>query len=112
MEDPLFKTPYTFLKTDETSPAFSLKWDPTSEKFADRLPWETMSRYEGEEGIKRKWKDLYDMGGIDLLDRYGIAGGVSKMATGGLANLTRTVAPDSGPMSQGLRSLYINDKDY
>ena len=33
-------------------------------------------------------------------------------ATGGLANLTRTVAPDSGPMSQGLRSLYINDKDY
>ena len=33
-------------------------------------------------------------------------------ATGGLANLTRTVAPDSGPMSQGLRSLYIDDKDY
>jgi len=26
--------------------------------------------------------------------------------------LTRTVAPESGPMSQGLRSLYINDKDY
>ena len=26
--------------------------------------------------------------------------------------LTRTVAPDSGPMSQGLRSLYIDDKDY
>ena len=33
-------------------------------------------------------------------------------AGGGLANLTRTVAPDSGPMSQGLRSLYIDDKDY
>ena len=31
------------------------------------------------------------------------AGGVSKRATGGLANLTRTVAPDSGPM-QGLAS--------
>jgi hypothetical protein len=30
--------------------------------------------------------------------------------TGG--GLTRTVAPDSGPMSQGLRSLYINDRDY
>jgi len=30
-------------------------------------------------------------------------------ASGGL---TRTVAPDSGPMDQGLRSLYINDKDY
>ena len=26
--------------------------------------------------------------------------------------LTRTVAPESGPMHQGLRSLYINDKDY
>jgi len=33
-------------------------------------------------------------------------------ASGGLANLTRTVAPDSGPMSQGLRSLYIDDMDY
>jgi|GEM_PF-6390529 len=33
-------------------------------------------------------------------------------ASGGLASLTRTVAPDSGPMDQGLRSLYINDKDY
>ena len=30
-------------------------------------------------------------------------------ASGGL---TRTVAPESGPMDQGLRSLYINDKDY
>ena len=34
------------------------------------------------------------------------------MASGGPVRLTRTVAPDSGPMSQGLRSLYINDKDY
>jgi len=32
-------------------------------------------------------------------------------ATGGLANLTRTVAPDSGPVSRGLRSLYIDDMD-
>ena len=32
-------------------------------------------------------------------------------ARGGLANLTRTVAPDSGPVSQGLRSLYIDDMD-
>jgi len=36
------------------------------------------------------------------------AGGISKLAGGGL---TRTVAPDSGPMSQGLRSLYIDDMD-
>ena len=31
------------------------------------------------------------------------------MAEGGL---TTTVARDSGPMSHGLRSLYIDDKDY
>jgi hypothetical protein len=37
---------------------------------------------------------------------------IKGFAGGGLANLTRTVAPDSGPMSQGLRSLYINDRDY
>jgi len=33
------------------------------------------------------------------------------LAGGGLANLTRTVAPDSGPVSRGLRSLYIDDMD-
>jgi len=33
------------------------------------------------------------------------------MAGGGIANLTRTVAPDSGPVSRGLRSLYIDDMD-
>ena len=32
-------------------------------------------------------------------------------ASGGLANLTRTVAPDSGSVSRGLRSLYIDDMD-
>ena len=34
-----------------------------------------------------------------------------QQAGGGLANLTRTVAPDSGPVSRGLRSLYIDDMD-
>ena len=29
-------------------------------------------------------------------------------ASGGLANLTNTIPPESGPMSQGLRSLYNN----
>ena len=33
------------------------------------------------------------------------------LAGGGLANLTRTVAPDSGSVSRGLRSLYIDDMD-
>jgi len=34
----------------------------------------------------------------------------SQFAAGGLANLTDTIPPESGPMSQGLRSLYNNDK--
>ena len=67
-----------------------------------------------EKGIKEKWKQIYDMGGIDLLDRIGIAGGVSKMAGGGMVGIRKpnAIAPTGGPMSQGLRSLYINDKDY
>ena len=38
------------------------------------------------------------------------AGGVANLAGGGLANLTDTIPPESGPMSQGLRSLYNNGK--
>ena len=96
IEDPLFKTPYTFLETKDTVHDV-LEPGP---KF-----WESYG-LTGEEGTKEKWKQIYDMGGIDLMDRIGIAGGVSKMAGGGLANLTRTVAPDSGPMSRGLSYLY------
>ena len=53
-----------------------------------------------------------DLGYRQLLDRI-----YQSQADGGRAGytnggLTRTVAPESGPMSQGLRSLYINDKDY
>ena len=38
------------------------------------------------------------------------AGGVANLAGGGLANLTNTIPPKSGPMSQGLRSLYNNGR--
>jgi len=38
------------------------------------------------------------------------AGGVANLAGGGLANLTDTIPPESGPMSQGLRSLYNNGR--
>ena len=44
--------------------------------------------------------------GWDVMGETAKAGGVSKMARGGLANLTRTVAPDSGPVSRGLSYLY------
>jgi len=51
-----------------------------------------------------KWRQLFEQSPTGL---HG-----ARLATGGIANLTRTVAPDSGPMSQGLRSLYIDDMDY
>ena len=38
------------------------------------------------------------------------AGGVANLAGGGIANLTNTIPPESGPMSQGLRSLYNNGR--
>ena len=38
------------------------------------------------------------------------AGGVANLASGGIANLTNTIPPESGPMSQGLRSLYNNGR--
>jgi len=41
-----------------------------------------------------------------------LMGGAANFAGGGLANLTDTIPPESGPMSQGLRSLYNNDMDY
>jgi len=104
VEDPLFQKPYTFLETDDTFLDI-LKPGP---KF-----WEEYG-LTGEEGTKEKWKQIYDMGGIDLMDKIGIAGGVANMAGGGIAGIRKpsAIAPTGGPMDQGLRSLYINDKDY
>jgi len=36
---------------------------------------------------QQKWDYIYNHGGFDLMDRIGIAGGVSKKATGGIASL-------------------------
>ena len=48
------------------------------------------------------------------MDKIGIAGGVANMAGGGMVGIRKpsAIAPTGGPMHQGLRSLYINDKDY
>ena len=43
-------------------------------------------------------------------NQRGLYGTQEKFASGGLANLTDTIPPESGPMSQGLRSLYNNGK--
>ena len=73
-------------------PAFSLKYDPTvggRGAFSQRFPWEDMPRYKGDEGKKRKWQDIYDAGGWDLMDKIGLAGGVANMAEGGIASLKK-----------------------
>ena len=50
-----------------------------------RIDWDAYADY-GWDKPEQKWKDLYDMGGWDLMDRIGIAGGVSKMSKGGRAS--------------------------
>ena len=47
-----------------------------------RIDWDAYSDY-GWDKPEQKWKDLYNMGGWDLMDKIGIAGGVSKMSQGG-----------------------------
>jgi hypothetical protein len=64
------------------------------------IDWDAYSEY-GLDDPKKRWKTIYDVGGFDLMDRIGIAGGVSKLANGGIASLTTTVAPTRGPVSQG-----------
>jgi len=46
------------------------------------------------------------MGGIDLMDKIGIAGGVANMAGGGMVGIRKpsAIAPTGGPQSQGLAS--------
>ena len=57
-----------------------------------------------EDAIKTKWHLLMNKGGFDLEDKISAAGGVANMAGGGLASLTRTVAPPRGPQYRGLAS--------
>ena len=60
-------------------------------------------------GFDKTYKELFPTPAsrywMDLTGEIARAGGVANMAGGGLANLTRTVAPDSGPASQGPKGL-------
>jgi len=62
-----------------------------------------------DEAIKLKWNLIYEGGGIDLQDKIGIAGGVSKMAGGGMVGIRKPHAIP--PERQGLRSIMIGDMD-
>ena len=63
---------------------------------------------EADEVITReKWRQLFEQPGIRGSQDW-------KGAGGGMVGIRKpsAIAPTGGPMSQGLRSLYINDKDY
>ena len=86
VEDPLFKTPYTFLETDMTVPDMI---NPSQEDWEYYGLTDTQVGPVIKEGIKDKWEQIYDMGGIDLMDRIGIGGGVANMAEGGIMSLKK-----------------------
>jgi len=103
VEDPLFKKPYTFLETDDT---FLDILKPGKKAWEEFGLTDTQVGPVVKEGIKDKWKQIYDMGGIDLMDKIGIAGGVANMAGGGMVGIRKpgAIAPTGGPQSQGLAS--------
>jgi len=107
VEDPLFKKPYTFLETDDT---FFDILEPGKKAWEEYGLTDTQVGPVIKEGIKDKWEQIYGMGGIDLMDKIGIAGGYSKLAGGGMVGIRKpsAIAPTGGPQSGGLPSLYNN----
>ena len=56
------------------------------------IPWEEAfprSVDDPRTTEQQKWDYIYNQGGFDLTDKIGIAGGVSKMATGGIISLKK-----------------------
>jgi|GEM_PF-3834325 len=100
------------LAKEQAGPLWSMLTSPIGAAYAatdKRIDREKILEEEGREDLLHK-EYMHPLYGASF--SYPQAVGVGRYATGGLANLTRTVAPDSGPMSQGLRSLYIDDMDY
>jgi hypothetical protein len=88
---------------------------------ANRKKQMHLATLEGQLGYGESMEEILDRSGnLDLLyPEYvhpieGPSVSAEQMRAAGFAGggLTRTVARDSRPMEQGLRSLYINDKDY
>jgi len=63
----------------------------------------------GIDPTKNKFQTIRETGGLDLLDKIGIAGGVSKLAGGGIAKeggVESGIAPESGPTPDGPKGLF------
>ena len=68
-------------------------------------------KYNKDLGYRQVAEAIAD---AEATDRIAEAGGISRLAGGGMVGIRKpnAIAPTGGPMSQGLRSLYINDRDY
>ena len=102
---------YNVAKYSEPSYYIGPDGEPTfykREKAADVLPT-MLDVYDQADKISREQGIPYQEALNQVnFERFGKL----SMASGGLANLTDTIPPESGPMSEGLRSLYNNDMDY
>ena len=121
-------TPGEFKEKWITDPGFKSGVDEQLKAFGDYMGygWTPyglgygMQQMKPGIGDKKYNKDLGYRQLIEFMDyqnsmeNIAQAGGVSKMAGGGIVGIRKPSAlpPTGGPMSQGLRSLYINDKDY
>jgi len=100
---------YNVAKYSEPSYYIGPDGEPTfykREKAADVLPT-MLDVYEQADKISREQGIPYQEALNQVnFERFGKL----SMASGGLANLTDTIPPESGPMSEGLRSLYNNGR--
>ena len=106
VEDPRYGVPYA------TRGGPKAQADITGEGIENYLMFEAVQAGEPitrDEATKLKWKLIYEGGGIDLQDKIGIAGGVSKMAGGGMVGIRKPNAIP--PEKQGLRSIMIDGMD-
>ena len=100
---------YNVAKYSEPSYYIGPDGEPTfykREKAADVLPT-MLDVYDQADKISREQGIPYQEALNQVIfERFGKL----SMASGGLANLTDTIPPKSGPMSEGLRSLYNNGR--
>jgi len=114
-EDWLKKVKEEGLKKEKAGPLWSMLTSPVGAFYAaskdPRVDREKILEEKGREDLLYK-EYMHPLYGASF--SYPQAVGVGRFAGGGMVGIRKpsAIAPTGGPMSQGLRSLYINDKDY
>ena len=114
-EDWLKKVKEEGLKKEKAGPLWSMLTSPVGAFYAaskdPRVDREKILEEAGREDLLYK-EYMHPLYGASF--SYPQAVGVGRFAGGGMVGIRKpsAIAPTGGPMSQGLRSLYINDKDY